>query len=114
MKRKMPTMRDSDSDMRQMISDHIQNLRKQKGLSAETVAKKLSMSRSALTQIETGRNNVSAVLIWKLAYLYKCDFKEFFPPTPDEPGLTKNDLDKVESERAKEFVKTCSLNVKNS
>lgn len=104
-------MKVSDSDMRQMISDHIQRLRKQKGLSAETVATRLGISRSALTQIETGRNNVNAVIIYKLAYLYGCEFKDFFPEIQHSPGLTKSDLDKVESERAKEFMKNCFPNI---
>ncbi|MGW8185570.1 MAG: helix-turn-helix domain-containing protein [Candidatus Moraniibacteriota bacterium] len=113
MRRKELKMKDSDRDMREMISDHIQKERKNKGLSAETVANHLKISRSALTQIETGRNNVSAVMLWKLATLFGCNVGNFFPPTFSNQTLTESDIQKLESDRAAAFAKKCFPNIKN-
>lgn len=113
MRRREIKMKDSDRDMREMISDHIQKERNNKGLSAETVANHLKISRSALTQIETGRNNINAVTLWKLATLFGCDVKNFFPPTFNNQSLTKSDIQKLESDRAAAFAKKCFPNIKN-
>lgn len=113
MKKQKKTRKDKDSDLRQMISDHIQGMRKQKGWSVKKVADDLGISRSALTQIETSRNNVSAVMICKMAYLFGCTVSDLFPPPPEGTVLTKADLDKLESDRAKEFFKKCFPKAKN-
>lgn len=107
MKEENKSRKDKDTEMRQMISDHIQSIRRQKGWSVNKVADDLGITRSALTQIETSRNNVSAVMIWKLAYLFGCEVGDFFPPTPEDSGLTKADIDKLESDRAKNFARKC-------
>lgn len=113
MKRKETKMKDSDRDMREMISDRIQKERNHKGLSAETVAEHLKISRSALTQIETGRNNINAVTLWKLATLFGCGIEKFFPPTFSDHTLTDLDIEKLESDRAAEFAKKCFPNIRN-
>ncbi len=63
------------------------------------------MSREAVTQIENGRNNISAVSIWKLGTLLSCDVSVFFPEIPDGYALTKVDKLKLEEEGGKKAAR---------
>ena len=88
------------------IAKRIKEMREGLGLTASQVAKKLDVSREAFTHIETGRNGISAVSLWKLAALFHCDIQDFFPKVPDGFQLTKVDIKKVrqEDERAVEWA----------
>lgn len=88
----------TDVEIRHAIGKRIAEMRQKLGLSARLVAEKLGMSREAVTHIETGRNNISAVSLWKLATLLDCDIKDFFPDVPDGYALTTVDTRKVEQE----------------
>ena len=85
-------------EIRQAIGSRIAELRRKRKLSARLVAEKLGISREAVTHIETGRNNVTALALWKLATLFHCDVRDFFPDVPDGYGLTKIDTDKIAQE----------------
>ncbi len=98
---------DPDDEIKLAIAKRIKEMREGLGLTASQVAKKLKISREAFTHIETGRNGISAVSLWKLAALFDCDFKDFFPKVPDGFQLTKVDIKKVaqEDEKAVEWAK---------
>jgi transcriptional regulator with XRE-family HTH domain len=97
---------DPDDGIKSAIAKRIKEMRKGLGLTASQVAKKLRISREAFTHIETGRNGVSAVSLWKLAALFHCDIQDFFPKVPDGFQLTKVDIKKVaqEDEKAVEWA----------
>lgn len=88
----------TDAEIKADIAKRVREMRKKLNLSASQIAKKLGISREAVTHIETGRNNISAVSLWKLATLFHCDIKDFFPAIPDGFALTKVDLHKVAQE----------------
>lgn len=90
-----------DEEVRQNIASKIKEMRNKLGLSALQIANELDLSREAITHIETGRNNISAVSLWKLAVLFNCDVADFFPTVPDGYALTKVDIRKVEQEDVK-------------
>lgn len=87
-----------EREIREAIGTRIAELRRKRKLSARLVGEKLKISREAVTHIETGRNNVTALSLWKLATLFRCDVKDFFPDVPDGYGLTKIDTDKIAQE----------------
>lgn len=87
-----------EQEIREVIGSRIAELRRKRKLSARLVGEKLNISREAVTHIETGRNNVTAVALWKLATLFRCEFADFFPDVPDGYGLTKVDTDKIAQE----------------
>lgn len=89
---------DIEREIREAIGTRIAELRRKRKLSARLVGEKLEISREAITHIETGRNNVTALALWKLATLFHCDIKDFFPDVPDGYGLTKIDTDKIAQE----------------
>lgn len=87
-----------EHEIRQEIGNRIAELRRKRKLSARLVGEKLRLSREAITQVETGRNNITALALWKLATLFQCDIEDFFPAVPDGYGLTKLDTDKIAQE----------------
>ena len=87
-----------EREIRQAIGSRISEIRRKRKLSARLVGEKLNISREAVTHIETGRNNVTALVLWKLATLFHCDVEDFFPDVPDGYGLTKIDTDKIAQE----------------
>lgn len=89
---------DIEHEIRQAIGSRIAELRRKRKLSARLVGEKLGISREAVTHIETGRNNITALALWKLATLFHCDIADFFPDVPDGYGLTKVDTDKIAQE----------------
>lgn len=88
----------AEEELRAEIGKRIAEMRKKLGLSAKRVADELKISREAVTHIETGRNNITAVSLWKLATLFDCDIVEFFPDVPDGYALTRVDTKKIEQE----------------
>lgn len=88
----------AEDEVRKAIGKKIREMRDKLGLTALQIATRLNVSREAITQIETGRNNISAVALWQLATLFHCDIEDFFPAIPDGFALTKVDLQKVAQE----------------
>ena len=88
----------AEVEIRRAIGKRISQMRRDLELSAQTVAEKLGVKREAVTHIETGRNNISAVSLWKLATLFQCDVKDFFPDVPDGYSLTRIDRRKIKQE----------------
>jgi transcriptional regulator with XRE-family HTH domain len=84
--------------IREAIGGNIKRIRRSARtfLSAEKVAAKLGISRVTLTQIENGKKNINAVVIWELACVLGCDIKNFFPDTSDGFQLSARDLKEVE------------------
>lgn len=104
----IPTARNlAEEEVKKEIGKKIQEMRKKLGQSAARIAEELDISREAVTHIETGRNNIKAVALWKLAILFNCDIKDFFPIVPDGYALTEVDLHKVaqEDEKAADWAK---------
>jgi len=88
----------TEAEIRTAIGKRISEMRRKLGLSAKRVADELQISREAVTHIETGRNNITAVSLWKLATLFDCEIADFFPDVPDGFALTKVDTKRVEQE----------------
>lgn len=116
-RKKTSTIEEEDADlhMKQMIGQRIQRARDRMNKSAETVSKKIGISRSALTQIETGRNNVSAVMLWKIAAALHCNINDFFPSVPEAISLREADtavIDKQDIEAGKFFREAYKMDTK--
>lgn len=88
----------AEDEVRKAIGKKIREMRDKLGHSALRISTELKVSREAITHIETGRNNISAVALWKLATLFNCNIEDFFPDVPDGFALTKVDLQKVAQE----------------
>lgn len=54
-------------DMRKVIGSNFARLRKQKGLTQESVAEKSGFSQSYIGWLERGQRNPTAISIWLLA-----------------------------------------------
>ena len=87
----------TDKEIRKEIGENIKRIRRSSRgfLSAQKVADKLSITRSCLTQIENGNNNVNAVILWKLSCILDCEIKDFFPRTPDGFRISVKDIKEI-------------------
>lgn len=89
---------DAELEVKRSIGKKIKEMRNKLGFSALTISVHLSLSREAVTHIETGRNNISAVGLWKLATLFNCQVSDFFPDIPNGFALTAVDLRRLAQE----------------
>ncbi|HKS06043.1 MAG TPA: helix-turn-helix transcriptional regulator [Gemmatimonadaceae bacterium] len=96
---------DAEAEIKEAIGKRIAEIRRKRHLSAQAVASKLGVSREAVTHIENGRNNLTAVSLWKLATLFDCNISDFFPTVPNGYGLTKVDTQKLEQEAGEPAAK---------
>jgi transcriptional regulator with XRE-family HTH domain len=90
----------ADEALKLLLAKHIQKVRKRRGITARKVAEDVGIKRTALTQMETGRNHFNAVTIFRLASALKCDIKELFPTVPESISLTDADAAEVARENA--------------
>lgn len=94
-----------EQEIRTEIGARIAELRRKRKLSARLVGEKLGVSREAVTHIENGRNNATAITLWKLATLFRCGIQDFFPAVPDGFELTKVDAEKIAQEGGQRAAK---------
>lgn len=88
----------TDKQIRIAIGSKIKEIRNRNHLSGETVAKSIGLSRVSLTQAENGKNNVTAVTLWKLACRLNCKIQDFFPALASGYGLSRGDIANIEKE----------------
>ncbi len=89
---------DAETQLKKAIGKRIRTIRDKLGHSAAHVAEELGISREALTHIETGRNNITAAALYKLACLFDCGFDDFFPVKADGHSLSPRGYRLLEQE----------------
>lgn len=77
---------DMEGDRRAM-GERLRQAREYLGFSQEEVAKYLGISRSALSNIETGQRKVDALELKKLASLYKHPVTHFTGEDPEDQAV---------------------------
>ena len=80
----MSTNSDDMEGDRRAMGERLREAREYLGFSQEEVAKYLNISRSALSNIETGQRKVDALELKKLASLYKRPVTSFTGENPDD------------------------------
>ncbi len=83
-------MTTSSGDMegdRKAMGDRLRQAREYLGYSQEEVAKYLGISRSALSNIETGQRKLEALELKKLASLYKRPVTHFTGQDPEDQAV---------------------------
>lgn len=94
----MKTLKKSpQEEINKEIGEKIKSMRRslRGSLSARQVAEKLKISRVKLTQVENGKRNISAFLVWEIACVLGCDIKDLFPPTPAGFQIRERDFEEV-------------------
>ncbi len=96
-KESKPDRKKTHEEIRQDIGQRIKSMRRRSrgALSARAVAEKLGISRVTLTQIENGKRNINAVLLWEVACRLGCNIQELFPSTPAGFQITERDVEEV-------------------
>jgi transcriptional regulator with XRE-family HTH domain len=65
-------------DIKEIFGQRVKSLRIEKGLSQEALSYKANIDRTYMPGIESGKRNVSLVIIEKLANALEVDIKELF------------------------------------
>lgn len=65
-----------DDDLPPAIGSHLQQLRRERGLTLEKLAALSGLSRSMLSQIERGQTNPTLATVWSLARALELDISE--------------------------------------
>ena len=65
-------------DLRDLFATNLRRIRHERGLSQDDLAAEAEISRSYLSQIETGKFHVSLKIIGKLTAILNVDAAEFF------------------------------------
>lgn len=83
--------------IQEAIGNNIRRIRisARKFLSAEMVANRLGISRVTLTQIERGKKNINAALLWELCCLLGCEISDLFPPIKEGYQLSERDVKEI-------------------
>lgn len=86
-----------------LIGSHLKILRIQRALQQRELAKQIGISQAHLSNIESGRSNLTMENLFKLQELFDCPFSEFFvevdkamqkqePPPPQPSYFSLEDL----------------------
>lgn len=67
-----------------VIGGNVRKLRKQHGLSLETLARRSHVSRAMLSQIELGRSTPTIAVLWKIAYALEVPISAFLSEDREE------------------------------
>lgn len=60
------------------MKNHLEELRKQKGINQEELATILQVSRQTIGSLENGRYNPSILLAFKIANYFNCKIEDIF------------------------------------
>jgi len=108
-KKKVIIKKEEKFDLKKVIGGRIKRARRDK--SAQWVADRVGLTRSGLSQIENGKSNVSAAMLWKIAGVLHININEFFPVVPEASSFEKQDAEiiKKEDEEGAKFMKAAYL-----
>ncbi|MDR0970017.1 MAG: helix-turn-helix domain-containing protein, partial [Lentimicrobiaceae bacterium] len=92
------------------IGQRIMELRKNKGLSQEDLAKSIEMSRPSLAQIELGNRNIDVFELFRLSQVLEFSLDEFLSPDFKTDKVLQHEQPKVE-EKSDLRISVPNLNV---
>ena len=91
--------------IRGKIGEKIRQRRRYASMETKVLAMKVGLSQGSISNIETGKQAITAERLWQFAVALKCSINELLPPIPDEVRGFDENLRKIENEQAKEFAK---------
>ena len=65
-------------EIRKLIGNRILELRREKGLSQESLANLAEVDRTYMTGVETGKRNISVQILFKIIIALGSSYKDFF------------------------------------
>lgn len=80
------------------IAKRIKNARKKAGLTQASVAQQLNLTPQAISNYERGKNNVPAILLFKMAALYGVKEFAFLDSLPESYNLARETVGTVQYE----------------
>ena len=67
----------------QQLGEAIKTIRASTGISQEELASSINVKRTSIANIESGRQNATLSLLYKITYILKINLVDFLPDTKD-------------------------------
>lgn len=96
-------------EMRKGIGKKIRLQRKKRDMDTKILARKIGLSQGSVSNIEKGRQSVTAERLWQIALALGCTPNDLLPPVPDNFKDYEENLRKLETSDAEEFAKSVIL-----
>ncbi len=91
--------------IRTKIGIKIGHRRKEIDLDMKVLAEKVGLSQGSISNIEKGRQSITAERLWQFSVALGCSPTKLLPSVPDEIKEFDKNIEKLENEEAKEFAK---------
>ncbi|TSC79900.1 MAG: hypothetical protein G01um101425_377 [Candidatus Peregrinibacteria bacterium Gr01-1014_25] len=78
-------------------------------MDTKILARKIGLSQGSVSNIEKGRQSVTAERLWQIALALGCTPNDLLPPVPDNFKDYEANLRKLETSDAEEFAKSVIL-----
>lgn len=96
-------------EIRSNIAANIRTRRTSMRMTRKDFAKDLKLSLSSISQIENGKQSLSAEKLWHVALVLGCAPEELIPPVPDEYCHYEKQLEEIRDKKtlgwAQELIK---------
>jgi DNA-binding XRE family transcriptional regulator len=98
------------ADFDQVVGSQVRRLRQANQLTQEGLARSLGVARTSVTNIEAGRQTLSAWLLFQIANLLKVDVGELLPDAKHVSWLASESLPGDLTPKSREFISLLASN----
>lgn len=96
------------------VGTKIRQQRKRRDMDIKVLASKIGLSQGSVSNIENGKQSISAERLWQIALALGCMPNDLLPPVPDKFVEFEANLQQLENEQAQEFAKNVIISSDNS
>lgn len=87
------------------IGVKIRQQRKKRDMETKMLASEIGLSQGSISNIENGKQSITAERLWQIAVALGCDANDLLPPVPNRFAEFEANIMQMEKEEAKEFAK---------
>jgi len=98
-------IRNELKSIREKVGTKIRQQRKKRDMETKVLASKIGLSQGSISNIEHGKQSVTAERLWQIAVALGYTPNDLLPPVPDRFIEFEKNLRKMEDEEAQEFAK---------
>lgn len=93
------------ADFDQELGSRLRRCRRAKGVTQAELARSLGVARTSITNIEAGRQPLSAWLLWRIARLLDAEIRQLLPDPVESASDTARELPSDLTPRSRELIR---------
>lgn len=101
---KKAEIKESLAQIRKEIGNNIRSRRLQLRMEMKELGSKIGLSQSSITNIEKGRQSITAERLWQITLVLRCSPQDLLPPIPQEFKDYEENMAKLKNEKLKKFA----------